>query len=290
MRLITLLFLFLSTHSIAEDTFKSFTGLKTDIPIGDVNGITLRINIALPDNINTKPRPVLVYIHGGGLTKGDKNQFNKQITKMAKKGVVAASVMYRFAPQYRFPSAIADVKTAIRFLKAHAKEYNIDPDRIIVMGVSAGAYLAAMVGVTGNANGFSDNGLYPHINSSVRAVIAQSPAAADYTQAKYHNFSIVKRFANVNHVDKKSALVELSPITYLDKNDPPFFISHGSADELVPVEMSREFVAELKSISHEFEYIEVEGGKHSLKASKPKKASEVFSASMKFFKKHAFEK
>jgi len=286
--LLVILIIFVASSATAEVSIKAFTGLKTDIAIGDVNGTTLRINVALPKNHGKKPRPVMVYIHGGGLTKGDKSRFNNSIAKMAKRGIVAASVMYRLAPKHRFPAAIEDVKAAIRFLKAHANEFNLDPERIIVNGASAGAYLATMVGVTGNASGFSDHGIYPGVDSSVRAVIAQSPAIADYTRVKYQNFAIVKRFIRTNNQDRQQALAALSPITYLDKNDPPFFLAHGSADERVPVEMSREFVVALQAIGHEFEYIEVAGGKHSLNASRPKKASEVFSASMSFFKKHAF--
>jgi len=287
MRAIILVLILIATSSQAATLSKPYSGLKTDIPIGVIDGVTLRINIALPKH-SEKPRPVMVLIHGGGLIKGDRSRFNKQITAMAKRGVVAASVMYRLAPKHRFPAAIEDVKAAIRYLKANAQVLNLDPERIIVNGASAGAYLATMIGVTGNASGFSDHGIYPQFDSSVRAVIAQSPAIADYTRAKYHDFSIVKRFISTTIVDRKDALAALSPITYLDKNDPPFFLAHGSADQLVPVDMSREFALALQAIGHEYEYIEVAGGKHSLKASRPKEASEVFSASMDFFKKYAF--
>lgn len=268
----------------------SFTGLKTDIPIGNVDGVTLLINVALPKNESAKPRPVMVLIHGGGLIKGDKSRFNKRIVAMAKRGVVAASVMYRLAPEHRFPAAIEDVKAAIRFLKAHAGAFNLDPSRIIVNGASSGAYLATMVGVTGNADGFSDHGIYPEYDSSVRAVIAQSASIADFTLPKYKNFVLVERFIDNSIQDRETALAAMSPITYLDKKDPPFFLAHGTADERVPVDMSREFALELKAMGHLFEYIEVEGGKHSLNASRPKRASEVFSASMDFFNKYAFPK
>ncbi|TQV81138.1 alpha/beta hydrolase [Exilibacterium tricleocarpae] len=266
----------------------AFTGLKTDIPIGEVDGVMLRINIALPSNESAEPRPALVLIHGGGLIKGDKSKFNKRIEAMAERGVVAASVMYRFAPKYRFPAPVEDVKAAIRFLKAHAKTFNLDTDRIIVSGVSSGGYLATMVGVTGNAGGFSDHEIYPDFDSSVRAVISQSAHIADFTRVKYRDFAVVKRFIDTDNPDRQAALAAISPITYLDKNDPPFFLAHGTADERVPVAMSREFALELKAIGHVFEYIEVEGGKHSLKKSRPKEASEVFSASLDFFRKYAF--
>jgi len=288
MRAIILFFIFLSPTCIAQSTPKFVAGLQENIFIGETEGIPLSINIALPKNNKQKARPALVYIHGGGLIKGDKSRFNKQITKLAKKDVIGVSVMYRFAPKYRFPSQIEDVKAAIRFLKAHSKELNLDPNRIVISGVSAGAYLATMVGVTGNAEGFSTHGIYPEFDSSVAAVIAYSGSIADYTQPKYQSFSLIKRFMNFKEPNREKALADISAVTYLDKNDPPFFLTHGSADELVPVEMTRDFALELKKINHTYEYIEVEGGRHSLTSSRPKKASEVFKASMAFVQKHAF--
>lgn len=288
MRSIILLFIFVATSTMAEISPKPFTGLQTDIPIGQVDGVMLSINIALPDTDSTEPRPAIVLIHGGGLIRGDKSRFNKRIEAMAERGIVAASVMYRLAPEYRFPAAIEDIKAAIRFLKAHSQEFNLDPERIILSGVSAGGYLATMVGVTGNATEFSDHGIYPNFDSSVRAVISQAGSIADFTRAEYRDFVLVERFINTDEPDRLVALAAMSPIRYLDKNDPPFFLAHGTADERVPVEMTRDFVRELENMGHVFEYIEVEGGKHSLSASRPKQASEVFSASMEFFKKYAY--
>ncbi|AWB66081.1 hypothetical protein C2869_06335 [Saccharobesus litoralis] len=263
----------------------NFTGLKTDILIGEIEGVKLTINIAQPKVRGKKPRPVLVFIHGGGLIKGDKNSLNQRIVKMASKGVVTASLMYRLAPEYKFPAAIEDVKAGIRFIKANAKVLHIDPDNIVVNGASAGGYLAVMLGVTGNSSAFAKHGLYTEYDSVVKAVMAQSPPVGDYTKANYQDFALVKRFKN-NSNDMQKSLAAISPVTYLDKQDPPFFISHGTADTVVPVEMSRHFTAELKKLGHEYEYIEVEGGKHSLTRSKPLQAKLVFKATMQFFAKH----
>lgn len=288
MRLFMISLLFISSSSFSLPLENLPAGLTTDIPIGKVDGQILHINIALPARQNKTLSPVMVFIHGGGLIKGDKSKFNKHLEKMAKRGVVAASAMYRLAPEYRFPAAIEDVKSAIRFLKAHSVAFNLDPNRIIVSGISAGGYLATMVGVTGNAEGFDDHGIYPNYDASVRAVIAYSGSLADYRRKEYQDFVLVERFANNEQIDKQVALAAISPITYLDKQDPPFFLVHGTADNVVPVQMTRDFALELKNSGHEFEYIEVEGGEHSLSHSRPKQAKAVFKASMAFFKKHAF--
>lgn len=298
MRLAPLLFMFIAifvlvaNKSVAGQKTQFVTGLQTDVPIGKVGDVSLTLNIAVPDKPNKeqvdKLSPAFVFIHGGGLVKGDKNKFNRRITQFAQRGVVGVSVMYRFAPEHRFPAAIEDVKAAIRFLKANAKPLNLDPNRIFVAGISAGGYVATMIGVTGNASGFSDLGIYPEFDASVRGVISQSGSIADFTSKQNRDFVLVKRFINNDMPDREAALAAMSPLTYLDKNDPPFFLVHGSADKVVPVEMTREFAVELKKIGHEFIYIEVEGGNHSLTRSHPEKASEVFRASLAFIKKHGF--
>lgn len=273
----------LSVPASAVKVSPPFTGLKTDIPIGEIDGVLLSINIALPKGSSDTRYPVFVRMHGGGFIKGDKNQLNKQMLAMSKKGVVAASVMYRLAPQHRFPAQLEDVKLAIRFLKAHAEEFNLDPERIIVAGSSAGGYLATMVGVTGNSTEFSKHGLYEEYDSTVRGVIAQSPPIADFSLPEHQSFVGVERLIDTNQQNWQEMLARISPVTYLDKADPAFFFSHGTADTVVPVDMTREFVQLLKQVDHPHIYMEVEGGGHSLSRTRPKEASRVFKASMAFF-------
>jgi acetyl esterase/lipase len=268
-----------------EKTSTIQKGLHEDIPIGKIQGVTLSINIALPETTSVKPRPVVLLIHGGGFKSGDKSSKNTQILRLSKIGFVSASAMYRFSPRYRFPAQIEDIKVAIRFLKANAAKYHIDPERIIVSGSSAGSYLAVMVGVTGNSTAFSDHGLYLSYDSSVRAVTAQSSPIADFTLPQYAKRPTAKRLLPLTYADLKTTLSAMSPATYLDAKDPPIFLSHGDADPLVPVEMSREFVSELEKIEHLYEYHEVKGGTHDFISSAPKQAKDVFSSYLKFLNK-----
>ena len=261
------------------------TGLHNDLAMGSIDGVELFINVAIPNKRTTKASPAVLFIHGGGFVSGNKNDKNKQLKKFAAKGYVAASAMYRFSPKYKFPLQLEDIKLAIRYLKANAELLNLDPDNIIVVGSSAGSYLAVMAGVTGNSDAFSDYGLYSSYDSTVKAVIAQSPPIADFTRSKYKDSLTVKRLLNPKKDNAQANLKAMSPVTYLDSNDPPFFISHGDEDPIVPVDMSREFVAELKEIEHEFVYHEVKGGTHSLTKSAPKQAKMVFAESIKFIEK-----
>lgn len=270
-----------------DDITNPLQGLHEDIPIGEIDGVTLSINIAFPEEVTRKPRPVLVLIHGGGFVSGDKDEKNSQIKKLSKLGFVAASDMYRLSPEYKFPAAIDDIKLAIRYLKANAAKYQLDPDRILVSGSSAGSYLAVMVGVTGNSDAFSDHDLYPSFDSSVRAVAAQSGPIGDFTLPKYADRSTVKRLAEPNAKNFNELLSAMSPITYLDSDDPPFFLSHGDEDPVVPVDMSREFVSELRKRAHSFEYHEVRGGTHSFSRSAPRQSKIVFKEYLRFLNKWA---
>jgi len=281
---IALFVLSAQAHGALENS-TLLTGLHENIPIGKIDDVALSVNIAFPEKYSSKPRPVILFVHGGGFISGDKSHKNKQIVKFSKRGFVAASAMYRLAPDHKFPSAIEDIKLAVRFLKANADKYHIDPERIIVSGSSAGSYLAVMVGVTGNSTYFSDHGLYTDVDSSVRAVTAQSSPIPDLTNPKYAQLSWVKRLMPENTADKKAILAAMSPVTYLDVNDPPFFLSHGDEDPVVPVELSREFVLELEKIDHEFEYHEVKGGTHSFTKSAPKQGKAVYSKYLSFINK-----
>lgn len=271
----------------SQEQARHLKGLYEDIPIGEINGVKLSINIAFPERRGTQPRPVQILIHGGGFLKGDKSLNNLRIQKATERGFVSASAMYRFAPEHKFPAALDDIKLAIRFLKAHATEYHINPQRIIVSGSSSGSYLAVMAGVTGNSDAFSDHGLYADFDSTVRAVTAQSAPIADFTLPKYSDFSVVKRLVDPNASNREKILAAMSPITYLDANDPPIFLSHGDADPIVPVDMSREFVRELEKTGHSHEYHEVKGGTHSFNKSAPDKAKAVYKFYLKFIDKWA---
>ena len=282
-RLILISFMyFCATASALSPANQPYTGLHIDIPIAKVGDVELAINIAFPQKAASSPRPVILLIHGGGFISGNKNSKNKQIQRFAKRGYVAASAMYRLAPAFTFPAQVEDIQLAIRFLKAHANAYNINPNRILVSGSSAGSYLAAMVGVAGNSGSFADHGLYSDYNATVRAVAIQSAPVGNLLLPHNQQSKIVSRLISPTTANLNDTLVAMSPMTYLDKDDPPFFISHGDSDPVVPVEMSREFVAALKDIDHDFSYHEIQGGTHSFKKSAPQQAKTVFAEYLAF--------
>ena len=262
-----------------------YGGFMRNVAIGNVGNVQLTANIAIPLEKQSKPSVAIIFLHSGGFVSGTKDKYNNRISKYAQKlNVVAVSSGYRLSPEYGFPAAIEDVKANIRFLKAHAKDLNIDPNKIIVAGSSAGGYLAAMAAVTGNDSSFSKNGLYTEFDSKIQFAMIQSGIIGDFFKphenapspsSKKLSDDIMKRlFRNID-ISKEAANKRFSPLSYLDENDPPMLIAHGDTDSRIPVQMTRDFVRQLEQLNIEHDYYEIKGGTHSLSRSKPIEARKV---------------
>ena len=118
------------------------------------------------------PVPAVVVIHGGGWSGGKRQDMTPIAKQITAHGYVAPTISYRLAPKHRFPAQIEDVKAAVRYLRAHAKELNIDPKRIGAMGVSAGAHLSLMLGTMDSEDGLEGDGGNPDQPSKVQAVVS----------------------------------------------------------------------------------------------------------------------
>lgn len=193
--------------------------------------------------------PAVVFVTGGGFLASNKGSYIQQRLAIAEAGYVVVSIEYRVAPASVFPSALEDVKAAIRFLRANSEKYNIDKSKIAIMGDSAGGYLSAFAGLTnGNKKFDKDDNLEE--NSDVQAVV-DIYGVSDLTQGegsldKLGNspqalwINGCPAFTNLNSNEPKRFL-EASPINYIDKNEsiPPFLIMHGDADTMVSPEQTR---------------------------------------------------
>lgn len=247
-----------------------------DVPIGMAGRVELLIDIAVPQQAQQKPAAAIVAIHGGAWRKGHKDKFANKIVSFAKRGYVAASLMYRLAPEHKFPAQVEDVKAAVRFLKANAQQFGINPNQIIAMGNSAGGHLAAMLGATGNSDAFQKRGLWTEEDSSVMAVVALSGPNSEFLTAKAAKWKSLAQFLGGFPEDNPTVAKSAMPISYLDPEDPPFFIIHGSHDKVVPVSMGRTFVAALQKEGVRHSYTEIEGGTHKLSQSSPQAFKEAY--------------
>jgi len=219
---------------------KQPASIQRDITYCTMGVVELKMDLYMPENI-TEPTPTAVYIHGGGWTNGNKSSTGgKDIRALTQAGFVVFSLDYRLAPEYRFPAMIEDVKCAIRSIRAHAEEYNVDPDHIGAYGESAGGHLASLLGTSDKSAGF-DVGEYLEYSSRVQAVIDMY-GPADFTVNFPGGYSRLK-----DKVFGGFDAALASPVTYISADDPPFLILHGDQDKLVPFEQSWVFQKQLLS-------------------------------------------
>ncbi|MBX5437085.1 MAG: alpha/beta hydrolase [Alicyclobacillaceae bacterium] len=213
-------------------------------PMKPVINVPLHMSVLRPDVPDHPPLPVLVWLQGGAWMVVDKDMSIPWLAEFARRGYVVASVQYRTSGEAKFPAQIEDVKAAIRYLRAHADVYNIDPDRIAIMGESAGGHLAALAGTTSGLTTF-DKGDWLEYSSAVQLVIdfygptdiaqmSKFPCAFDH-DAPYSPESLLIG-AVVGEDREKAAAV--NPIRYISRGCPPFLIIHGDKDDIVPLNQS----------------------------------------------------
>jgi acetyl esterase/lipase len=207
--------------------------------------LPLKLDIQVPRTDG--PKPLVVYVTGGGFVMAPKENGLNLRTYVAEAGYAVASIQYRTVPDgATYADGVADVKSAIRYLRAHAGQYRIDPNQVAVWGESAGGYLASMVGTTNGRTQF-DAGANLDQSSAVQAVVDKfgpsdlDKLAADFDPAMqrytYLPGNSLAHWAGVSSgrsiLDDPAADARANPITYVTNAAPPFLIMHGSADKLV---------------------------------------------------------
>jgi acetyl esterase/lipase len=226
----------------------AFGSIQKDVTYCTPSGDPQKMDLYFPKVSDGKPAPVVVYVHGGAWQAGDKTGGVglSEMSILTQRGYLFVSINYRLAPRWKWPAQIQDVKCAIRFLRAHAKSYNLDPNRIGAMGGSAGGHLVALLGVTDTSSGF-DVGEYLGQSSRVRAVVDLfGPADLTVEQFTETQANIVRGVFGAQ-APGDPVLAKASPVTYISKDDPPFLILQGDKDTTVPPSQSQELYDRLKA-------------------------------------------
>jgi acetyl esterase/lipase len=206
--------------------------------------------------------PAVVYVHGGGWVEGDKTspEADEFIDELLGRGYVVFSLNYRLAPRHPFPAQIEDVKLALRFIRAQAGSFQIDPDRIGIFGSSAGGHLAALAGVTSQEDGF-DRGEFPEQSSRVQVVVDLfGPADLNQLTIPGIDSVIAQTFGSHPYPSEPYRLA--SPVAYASPDDPPFLIIHGDLDRVVPLDQSQCLHAALQAAGVDTQLLVVKNGGH----------------------------
>ncbi len=236
--------------------------VSRDVTYCTADGVSLRMDIYMPP-ASKGPAPVVLYAHGGSWIHGDKWEVGLAGPELASRGYVAASVNYRLAPEYKWPAQIEDVKCAVRYLRAHASTYNLDPNRIGAWGSSAGGHLVALLGLTTQAAGFEGHGGYPEQSSRVQAVVDMF-GPTDLTVFNPDDLAkgVGQAVFGVASGQASDVLVRASPVTYVSKSAPPFLILQGDKDTLVPPSQSQELYDKLKAAGAPASLVIVKNAEH----------------------------
>ena len=272
---------------------------------GDISFLTPdrleKLDLYLPKNRNAGEKsPAVLLIHGGGWKEGDKRQAREIEFGMtlAQNGFVAASINYALRSAGKFPQNLQDCKNGIRYLRAHADELGIDPNRISVMGGSAGGHLALLVGYTADQPNLAPSQPYPGVSDKVSSVVdfygISNLATRKETDPNGKPLKIDPLDSATQSIfgstpqDWKKA----SPITYVKRDVPPTLILHGKKDTTVDSDQSQELADALKKTGATYEIIWLPNAPHSFsfqhavpKSKKPLE-KDVGPAVLSFLKKY----
>ncbi|MBX3413275.1 MAG: alpha/beta hydrolase [Pirellulales bacterium] len=215
--------------------------VRDNVEYGTGGGEKLTLHLAKPKNLS-EPAPAIVFIHGGGWRQGNKDAYHDMIREAARRGYVAISVGYRFAPAHLFPAQVEDVKCAVRWLRAHADELNVDPARIGATGDSAGGHLSLMLGTTEPSDGLEGNGGWNDRSSKVQAVVAYYGPTNFLAEYPTITQPIIESFLGGKLDERREEYRRASPLTYVSKDDAPTLIFHGTKDILVPYQQAFEMI------------------------------------------------
>ncbi len=242
-----------------------------------------QLDLYLP-NEGKGPYPVVIDIFGGGWFFGNKSSYKLEpALQLNRKGFAVVSINYSLSYQQQFPVQVDEIKAAIRYIKANAAKYNLDPDRVALMGESAGAHYAALCALSSSCNMLEDKETWGNaqVTSEVQAVIAiYCPTRLDRIKEELDVLGLEPTFKEVGEADsmegmlfgrrKPSEVPELvklaDPHTYVNKNCPPILFLHGDRDQCIPILQSMTLATAIKQVAgcDRAEYHIVKGASHKL--------------------------
>ncbi len=260
-----------------------------DIIYCTMDGVPLKMDIYYPKQADAV-WPVVMYVHGGAWEKGSKSEADMtEQPALTAAGFLFVSIDYRLAPEYKFPAMIEDTKCAVRYLRAHAAGYNLDPNRVGAIGGSDGGHLVSLLGLSDQSAGW-EVGEYLNQSSRVQAVVDYF-GPADLTVVRQNNLITGRLWKAVFGATSGSdpLMAAASPVTYVTSDDPPFLIVQGEQDTLVSPAQSQELYDRLTSTGIPAQLVMVKNSEHAFAPSggslDPSRAS-ITQMAVDFFTKY----
>jgi acetyl esterase/lipase len=272
----------IGTASAAELPVPEGVTFTRDIEFSNPDNQHLQVNLAQPKGDG--PFPAVVCIHGGGFRAGKREGYDKLCLTLASRGYVAITVTYRLAPAYQFPAAVQDCKAAVRWLRANAAKYHVDPARIGTMGGSAGGHLAQFLGVTAGVKEFEGEGNLDQ--SSAVACVVNFYGPSDFTKSYDKSVDakeVLPLFFGGDLSTKRREHIVGSPLYWATPNAAPTLDMQGTLDDHVAYEQAVWMVDRLKACAVEAELLTMEGAGHGFKGADAEKADAAMFA---FFDQH----
>lgn len=265
-----------ATHLSAAPPVPDSVIWETGIEYSNPGDEHLQLNLARPKTGNG-PFPAVLCIHGGGFRAGKRDSYDALCLKLAERGYVAATITYRLAPKHQFPAAVHDTKAAVRWLRANAGKYHINPAKIGVTGGSAGGHLAQFLGVTANVPQFEGTGGNPDQSSTVTCVV-NVYGPSDFTKSygkSVDAHEVLPLWFGGNLETKHDLHVQGSPLYWVTPNAAPTLCIHGTEDKYVAHEQAVWLVDKLKAATVEADLLTLEGAGHGFKGADAEKAEKA---------------
>ena len=256
---------------------------ETGVEYSNPDGQHLQLNIARPKS-GDGPFPAVVCIHGGGFRAGKRESYDGLVLRLAERGYVALTVTYRLAPKYPFPAAVHDTKAAVRWVRANAAKYKIDPARVGVTGGSAGGHLAQFLGVTAGVSEFEGDGGNAGQSSAVTCVV-NVYGPSDFTKSYGKSVDaaeVLPLFLGGNLETERFRHLLSSPLYWVTPRAAPTLCIHGTEDKYVAHEQAVWLVEKMKASGAEADLLTLPGAGHGFKG---KDAETAEAALMAFFDK-----
>jgi acetyl esterase/lipase len=251
--------------AVTDNVSAQITPTHKDIVYAIVDGKELKLDLYMPASV--KAPSLVVWVHGGAWRSGNKESVPKGFVE---NGFATASLDFRQSPEARFPAAIHDIKAAIRFLRAKASEYGYKAAHIAVAGSSSGGHLAALVGISNHNKELEGTvGNYLKESSAVQAIVDYFGATDLNTiLAQSTPFGVNMRKPALELLlgelpEQNEDLAKLaSPVTHVDKDDPPLLIFHGDQDPQMPINQSHELTGQYKKLNLDVHFEVIYGAAH----------------------------